>query len=144
MMLRRGAALLTALSLALMPVALAAVLEVGSRGDDVAAVQRKLIAWGYLSGSADGRYGAKTRDAVLAFQRRNGLSADGRVGPATGGVLGVTLSGGCVAGACWSEAASLEAPEKKDDRDMAWKELVKLWTWCGQQGACKRCLLWRV
>ena len=64
MMLRRGAALLTALSLALMPVALAAVLEVGSRGDDVAAVQRKLIQWGYLNGVADGRYGEKTRAAV--------------------------------------------------------------------------------
>ena len=46
MMLRRGAALLTALSLALMPVALAAVLEVGSRGGDVAAVQGKLRQWG--------------------------------------------------------------------------------------------------
>ena len=94
MMLRRGAALLTALSLALMPVALAAVLEVGSRGDDVAAVQRKLIQWGYLSGAADGRYGEKTRVAVAAFQRKNGLAADGRVGPATAKAMGVTLTSG--------------------------------------------------
>ena len=94
MMLRRGAALLTALSLALMPVALAAVLEVGSRGDDVAAVQRKLIQWGYLSGAADGRYGEKTRVAVTSFQRKNGLTADGRVGPATAKAMGVALSSG--------------------------------------------------
>ena len=38
-----------------MPVALAAVLEVGSRGGDVTAVQKKLIQWGYLSGAADGQ-----------------------------------------------------------------------------------------
>lgn len=95
--LRRGAALLAALAVALTPVALAAVLEVGSRGSDVTAVQKKLIQWGYLSGTADGRYGEKTRSAVAAFQSRNGLAADGRVGPATAKAMGVTLSGGSVA-----------------------------------------------
>ena len=103
MRLRRCAALalaVMALASSVAPAALGAtVLEVGSRGEDVTAVQRKLIAWGYLSGSADGRYGAKTRDAVLTFQRRNGLSADGRVGPATAAAMGVTLSGGSVAAA---------------------------------------------
>ena len=43
MMARRAMALLAALALALTPVALAAVLEVGSRGGDVTAVQKKLI-----------------------------------------------------------------------------------------------------
>jgi len=73
--------------------ALAAVLEVGSSGEDVKKVQQKLIQWGYLSGTADGRYGEKTRSAVLAFQRKNGLAADGRVGPGTAAAMGVTLSG---------------------------------------------------
>ncbi|MBR3272454.1 MAG: spore cortex-lytic enzyme [Clostridia bacterium] len=91
---RRGAALLAALALALLPVALAAVLEVGSRGGDVTAVQKKLIQWGYLKGTADGRYGENTRAAVSAFQRKNGLAADGRVGPATAKAMGVTLTGG--------------------------------------------------
>ncbi len=101
MRLRRCAALALAIAALTASVALpalgATVLEVGSRGDDVTAVQRKLIAWGYLSGGADGKYGAKTRDAVLSFQRKNGLSADGRVGPATAAAMGVTLSGGSVA-----------------------------------------------
>ena len=96
--LRRGGALaLAALTLwmCLAPGALAAkVLEVGSTGSDVQAVQRKLIQWGYLTGTADGRYGEKTRDAVRAFQRKNGLAVDGRVGPATAAAMGVTLSGG--------------------------------------------------
>jgi len=94
MIARRALALLAALALALGPVALAAVLEVGSRGGDVTAVQKKLIQWGYLTGAADGRYGEKTRAAVAAFQRKNGLAADGRVGPATAKAMGVSLSGG--------------------------------------------------
>ena len=101
--LRRGCALalaVVALLMSLAPGALAAkVLEVGSSGSDVTAVQKKLIQWGYMSGTADGRYGEKTRDAVRAFQRKNGLSADGRVGPATAAAMGVTLSGGSVAAA---------------------------------------------
>ena len=71
----------------------AAVLEVGSRGDDVTKVQKKLIQYGYMTGTADGRYGEKTRDAVEWFQRKNGLTADGRVGVKTAAALGVTLSG---------------------------------------------------
>ena len=93
---RRRLALLLAVALALFtPMnALAAVLEVGSSGADVTKVQKKLIQWGYLSGAADGRYGEKTRAAVAAFQRKNGLAADGRVGPATAKAMGVTLTGG--------------------------------------------------
>ena len=93
MAMRRWIALVLALTVAVTPAALAAVLEVGSSGSDVTAVQRKLIQWGYLSGTADGRYGEKTRAAVLSFQKKNGLTADGRVGPATAAAMGVTLSG---------------------------------------------------
>ena len=71
----------------------ATVLEVGSRGSNVVKVQQKLIQFGYLSGSADGIFGEKTKAAVLWFQRRNGLTQDGKVGPATAAALGVTLSG---------------------------------------------------
>ena len=51
----------------------AAVLEVGSKGSDVEKVQKRLIQYGYLSGSADGRYGDATRKAVRLFQQKNGL-----------------------------------------------------------------------
>lgn len=70
----------------------AVVLEIGSTGENVTKVQKRLIQYGYLSGTADGKYGEKTRDAVLWFQRRNGLTADGRVGTKTAAALGVTLS----------------------------------------------------
>ena len=67
------------------------MLEVGSNGSDVTKVQKRLIQYGYMTGSADGKYGEKTRDAVIWFQKRNGLTADGRVGSATAAALGVTL-----------------------------------------------------
>ena len=95
--MRRAASFALALMLALVPLgtALAAtVLEVGSRGSNVIKVQKKLIQYGYMDGEADGRYGEATREAVRYFQRRNGLSVDGRVGPQTAAALGVTLSGG--------------------------------------------------
>ena len=58
-------------------------LRVGSRGSEVKAVQRRLKELGYLTGTVDGVFGAKTESAVKAFQKRNGLTADGVVGSAT-------------------------------------------------------------
>jgi len=52
------------------------------RGPDVGWVQQKLRASG-LSISIDTIFGRQTRDRVMAFQERNGLQVDGRVGPKT-------------------------------------------------------------
>ena len=76
------------------PANAAVVLEVGSRGENVVKVQKRLIQYDYLKGEADGRYGEATRNAVRLFQKRNGLEVDGKVGPSTAAALGVTLSGG--------------------------------------------------
>ena len=91
----------------------ATVLEVGSRGNDVTKVQKKLIQYGYMTGSADGRFGEKTRDAVLWFQRRNGLTADGRVGADTAAALGVTLSGKSASVAASSSPASIVSADHR-------------------------------
>ncbi len=61
----------------------------GSRGQEVVKIQQRLIQWGYLTGSADGIYGQSTYNAVILFQKRNGLKADGVVGPATLAALGL-------------------------------------------------------
>ena len=53
------------------------VLKSGSEGSAVKQMQRRLISLGYLSGSADGAYGAKTTAAVKAFQISCGISVDG-------------------------------------------------------------------
>ena len=56
-------------------------------GEGVAQLQAMLIALGYLSGEADGNYGAMTMAAVKAFQKANGLDDDGVAGEATQKVL---------------------------------------------------------
>ena len=96
--MRRATAMTAAVMLALAmvlvaPAQAAVVLDIGSRGENVRKVQQRLIEWGYLSGSADGTFGAKTQAAVKQFQRKYGLTADGRVGPATAAKMGITLSG---------------------------------------------------
>ncbi len=59
------------------------LLQEGSRGPQVADLQRKLAAAGFNPGAADGVFGAKTKAAVVAFQRSRGLVADGIAGPKT-------------------------------------------------------------
>lgn len=66
-----------------------AVLKSGSRGDEVKEVQRRLKQWGYYKGSVDGVFGAGTKSAVIAFQKKNGLTADGVVGKSTYKALGM-------------------------------------------------------
>ena len=59
------------------------VLRTGSTGDAVKNLQSRLYTLGYYQGEIDGQFGAGTRDAVMAFQRQNGLEADGIVGAET-------------------------------------------------------------
>ena len=66
--------------------------KVGSRGDEVRQIQTKLKNWGYLNDKVDGIYGPKTRDAVIWFQKKNGLVADGIAGPATLKAMGIFSS----------------------------------------------------
>ena len=61
----------------------AVTLRQGDVSSSVKTMQEKLIALGYLSGSADGNFGPKTYRAVLAFQRANALDPDGVAGKQT-------------------------------------------------------------
>lgn len=65
-------------------------LRMGSTGAAVTRLQTRLITLGYLSGAADGKYGAKTADAVISFQRANGLVRDGIAGQKTQELLYAT------------------------------------------------------
>ncbi len=57
------------------------LLQFGSRGDDVAALQRDLNVLNYDL-DVDGIFGARTRDAVTRFEKRRGLKGDGIADPA--------------------------------------------------------------
>ena len=70
------------------PVTTQPMLRTGSRGDAVRKLQELLNAKGYTCGSVDGIFGSKTYAAVLAFQKANGLGADGIVGSLTWAKLG--------------------------------------------------------
>jgi N-acetylmuramoyl-L-alanine amidase len=52
-------------------------------GDDVHALQQRLLDLGFKVGKIDGRFGQRTEQAVRDFQRNIGVPADGTCGPAT-------------------------------------------------------------
>ena len=55
----------------------------GSQGEKVWKLQERLQALGYYTDAVDGQFGQGTRDAVIAFQQKNGLEADGYAGEET-------------------------------------------------------------
>jgi len=75
----------------LMPSARAAYRR-GSSGSMVTQIQEKLKSWGYYNGTVDGVFGSRTEKAVISFQRKNGLTADGVVGSGTLKALGLNDS----------------------------------------------------
>ena len=81
----------------------------GNSGNQVRQLQEQLIALGYLAGKSTSNFDNATEAAVLAFQRRNGVDADGVAGPNTlqklysssarkasglAGIIGITLKEG--------------------------------------------------
>ncbi len=58
-------------------------LEKGDKGDAVKNLQKRLKELGYYTLTPDGEYGARTVEAVKAFQKNNGLTQDGIAGPTT-------------------------------------------------------------
>lgn len=64
------------------------ILKFGSKGDAIATLQKQLAALGYknIGGkplNIDGHFGPSTEAAVIQFQRKVGLVADGKVGDKT-------------------------------------------------------------
>lgn len=67
-------------------------LSLGSSGETVRQLQQALKDKGYDPGEIDGIFGSRTKQAVLAFQKDNGLAADGIAGPKTLSALGIQAS----------------------------------------------------
>jgi|GEM_PF-960608 len=64
-----------------------ALLQLGSRGPEVAELQEQLVRAGYRFGVPTGIYDEVTQAAVMEVQRLNGLAVDGIAGPNTLAVL---------------------------------------------------------
>lgn len=62
------------------------LLRLGSKGAGVRDIQALLRSAGYQV-TVDGDFGTSTKAAVVAFQKRNGLTADGMIGPKTQAAL---------------------------------------------------------
>jgi len=69
-----------------------ALSKMGSTGSEVRQIQTRLKKWGYYKGSVDGIFGTQTKNAVMYFQRKNGLAVDGVAGPATLRAMGISSS----------------------------------------------------
>lgn len=62
--------------------------------NEIATIQSQLNKKGFNVGTVDGIAGPATYNAVISFQNKNGLTADGQVGTATWDILFDTVSGG--------------------------------------------------
>ena len=102
--LRRAAALAAAAVTALYVLPACGAVGWGDRGADVTRIQQKLRQYGYMTAPADGIFGQATYEAVVYFQRKNGLTADGVVGSATVAALGISLGGGGAEGEVYTLA----------------------------------------
>ena len=75
--------------LSLATFSVSALSKMGSVGSEVRKIQEVLKAKGYYTGSIDGIFGTRTKNAVMNFQRDNGLQVDGIAGTKTLKALGI-------------------------------------------------------
>lgn len=78
-----------AMLLSVCGVSAAGLSKIGSRSEEVRAVQQALKEKGYYNYTVDGIFGTRTRYAVISFQKDNGLDPDGIAGEKTLKALGV-------------------------------------------------------
>ena len=78
-----------AMLLSVCGVSAAGLSKIGSRSEEVRAVQQAVKEKGYYNYAVDGIFGTRTRYAVVSFQKDNGLDPDGIAGEKTLKALGV-------------------------------------------------------
>ncbi|WP_414620534.1 peptidoglycan-binding protein [Calothrix sp. CCY 0018] len=100
-------------------------LRIGSVGDDVKVLQAQLKKLGYYNGIPDGQFRATTRIAVIEFQQKKGLLADGIAGSQTREVLKTaTLEKSSFTSTPSLEPVSEETPEEQKSSSTDWIKLA--------------------
>ena len=92
-------------------------LALGSRGEAVTALQSKLRELGYKTVDADGFYGDTTRKAVMVFQKKNKMEADGMAGQGTLAALNGGAPPVAVTAASASASGTVSAAATYTDAD---------------------------
>ena len=87
----------------------------GDSGETVKQIQTRLRDWGYYKGAVDGVYGEATVQAVIVFQKKHGVYSDGRVGPETAALLGISLGAKASSGGSTSTGTSGSNRQDKGD-----------------------------
>jgi N-acetylmuramoyl-L-alanine amidase len=68
------------------------VLSLGSSGEEVKQLEKRLKEFGYYEGKITGKFGTKLEEVVKYFQEEKGLAADGVVAGMTAHELGLSQS----------------------------------------------------
>lgn len=87
-----------AIMLSVCGISVSGLSKIGSRSDEVSAVQQALKEKGYYDYTVDGIFGTRTQSAVRSFQRDNGLDPDGIAGEKTLKALGISSGGNSCGG----------------------------------------------
>ena len=82
-------ALIALLIFSLCTICVSGLSKIGSRSEEVRNIQKVLKEKGYYTGSIDGIFGTRTKNAVIKFQKDMGLKADGIAGKQTLKALGL-------------------------------------------------------
>lgn len=95
-------------------------LEKGDSGKSVKSLQERLKECGWYSGSATGKYDSATENAIRAFQKAQGLTADGKAGSKTQKALFSA-----------DPAVGLYTTLKQGDKNLAVEQLQRMLTELG-------------
>lgn len=102
------------------------ILKKGDKGEYVKKLQENLNKLGYSCGIADGIFGAKTEQAVKAFQNANKLAVDGVAGPQTQGKIEELLKAHEVNYKALYEETKLQYNQKVLELNLAKSEIQEL------------------
>ncbi len=99
-------------------------LAIGSVGEDIKVLQAQLKKLGYYDGIPDGQFGESTRNAVIEFQQKNNVPADGIAGSQTKELIKTkTLEKSSSTSIPTLEPVSVDAP---DEEKSSSSDLIKL------------------
>lgn len=99
------------------------LLKIGSKGDEVTDLQKRLVDLGYLNKEPTGAYGKSTAAAVKDFQKCNGLDVDG-------------IAGAITVRALFDDSAVCKPVATEKPRVQTGKSVAVTYVWITKNGEC--------